>query len=240
MDKLLMNTVLQTIIRTLLSVVLTASCVMYASAKDNPEDYHVILTLKDGSKVDGFITTALKNYLRPRISEIGVSREYGGTPQKYTSEDVVSIVFPPNEKDTTTVVYHSVLAQSKMPNYFSKNPKPYKRPVFLRLIYDGDNVKGYAMPLLDRTFAQTMTILHYTYRYFYKTEGSDMAKAYWDDTDGVIPSMKKVMKFYLREFPELQQMVEDGNLTPKAFRENPAVVLPIMDRMYLHNGDNAQ
>ncbi|WP_289742292.1 hypothetical protein [uncultured Duncaniella sp.] len=235
-----MNTILQTLIRTIFAVVFTTSCALAANAKDDPEDYYVILTLKDGSKVDGYITTALKNYFRPRISEIGVSSEYGGKPQKYTSEEVVSIVFPPNEKDTTTVIYHSVFAQSKMPNYFSKNPKPYKKAFFLRMIYDGDNVKGYVMPLLDRTFAQTMTILNYTWRYFYKTEDSDMAKAYWEDTDGVIPNMKKVMKFYLREFPELQQMVDDGQLTPEYFHKHPAAVLPIIDRIYLPDGDNGQ
>lgn len=227
-----MKTIWHSVLRTLLVVVLSASCFTAMGANDNPEDYHVILTLKDGSKVDGYITTALRNYFRPRISEIEVSKEYGGQTQKYTSDDVVSIVFPPNDKDTTTVVYHSVNAQSKLPNLLSKNPKPYKKTIFLRQIYDGDNVKGYVMPLLDRTFAQTMTVLNYTWRYFYQTKDSDIVKAYWDDTDGIVPGMKNVMKFYLREFPELQQMVEDGKLTPDAFHENPASVLPLMNRMY--------
>lgn len=222
---------MKTIVRMLLCVALTASFAFIAKAEEDPIDYHVIVTLKDGSKVDGFITTALKNYLRPRISEIGVSKSYGGTPEKYSSDEVVSIVFPPSEKDTTTVVFHSVMAQSKLPNYFSKNPKPYKKPIFLRLIYDGGNIKGYAMPLFDRTFGKTITVLHYTWRYFYKTEDSDVAKAYWDDTDDVIPGMKKVLKLYFREFPELQEMVEDERITPKEFRDNPTIVLSIMNEL---------
>lgn len=232
-----MKTVMQTILKTVIAYALIASCALNANAKKDSDDYHVILTLKDGSKVEGYITTALKSYIRPRISEIGVSSEFGGKEQKYTSDEVVSIVFPPNEKDTTTVVYHSVLAQSKLPNYFSKNPKPYKKPVFLRLVYDGANVKGYAMPLFDRTFGQSMTILHYTWRYFYKKDGSDIAKAYWDDIDDIIPSMKKVMKFYFREFPELQQMVENEQITPEAFRDNPTIVLPIMNELSANSGD---
>ncbi len=233
-----MKIFMQTILKTIIAIALITSCAVNASAKKDPDDYHVILTLKDGSKVDGFIKTALKNYLRPRISEISVSSEFGGKERKYTSDEVVSIVFPPNEKDTTTVVYHSVMAQSKLPNYFSKNPKAYKKPIFLRLVYIGDNVKGYAMPLFDRTFGQTMTVFHFTWRYFYKTDRSDMAKAYWDDTDDIIPSMKKVMKFYFREFPELQQMVDDEQLTPKAFRDNPTIVLPIMNELCANGSDN--
>ena len=224
-------------IKAFLVFVLLAFCSASANAGKDPDDYRVILTLKDGSKVDGFINTALKNYFRPRISEISVSSEFGGAEQKYTSDELVSIVFPPNEKDTTTVVYHSVMAQSKLPNYLSKNPKPYKKPIFLRLVYDGGNVKGYAMPLFDRTFAQTMTILHYTWRYFYKTEDSSMAKAYWDDTDDIIPGMKKVMKLYFREFPELQEMVEKDQITPKEFRDNPTLVLPIMNKLRTDSGD---
>ena len=226
-----MKTIAETVKKILIVLVLTALCAMSAHAKGDPTDYHVRVTLKDGSVIDGYITTALKNYLRPRVSEVGISSEYGGKAVKYTSDEVVSIVYPPSEKDTTTVVFHSVVAQSKMPNYLSKNPKAYKKPIFLRLVYDGDNVKGYAMPLLDRTFGQTMTILNYTWRYFYKTSDGDMAKAYWDDVDDIIPGMKKVMKFYFREFPELQQMVDDKQLTPSEFRENPTIVLPIMDKL---------
>lgn len=224
---------MKTIVKTMLGVLLffTFSVIfpVDANAKKDPVDYHVIVTLKDGTTVDGYITTALRNYFRPRISEVGISSEFGGKPVKYTSDEVVSIVFPPSEKDTTTVIYHSVIAQSKMPNYLSKNPKAYKKPIFLRLVYNGNNVKGYAMPLLDRTFAQTMTVINYTWRYFYKTSDNEMAKAYWDDVDDIIPGMKKVMKFYFREFPEIQQMVDNEEITPRAFRDHPAMVLPIMD-----------
>lgn len=226
-----MKTIVSTVLGGLLSVAMMAMFALDANAAKDPVDYHVIVTLKDGSTIDGYITTALKNYLRPRISEIGVSPEFGGKAVKYTSDEVVSIVFPPSEKDTTTVVYHSVIAQSKMPNYLSKNPKPYKKPIFLRLVYNGENVKGYAMPLLDRTFAQTMTVINYTWRYFYKTPDNQIAKAYWDDTDDVIPGMKKVMKFYLREFPELQRMVDEEQLTPRAFHDRPTMVLPMMDSL---------
>ena len=38
------------------------------------------------------------------------------------------------------------------------------------------------------------------------------------------------MKFYFREFPDLQKMVDDKELSPKEFRSDPTIVLPLMDK----------
>ena len=67
---------------------------------------------------------------------------------------------------------------------------------------------------------------------FLSFERFGVAKAYWDDTDGIIPNMKKVMKFHFREFPELVKNVENNEITPEMFRKYPSIVLPIMDRTY--------
>ena len=74
--------------------------------------------------------------------------------------------------------------------------------------------------------------MQYTWRYFYLPKDSDVAVAYWDDVDDIIPGMKKTMKFYLREFPELVELVDNEEITPRMFRDNPTIVLPIIDRIY--------
>ena len=66
-----------------------------------------------------------------------------------------------------------------------------------------------------------MTSVNYTWLYYYKLADSDITKAYWFDTNDLIPGMKKVMKFYFREFPGLQKMVDNKELTPTEFRDNP-------------------
>lgn len=117
-----------------------------------------------------------------------------------------------------------------MPNLLNKNPKTYKKPVFLRLIYDGAHVKGYARPVLDCTYTPSMNIFNHTWLYYYKLADQDITKAYWVDTNDIIPSIRKVMKFYFREFPGLQKMVDDKELSPKEFRSDPTIVLPLMDK----------
>lgn len=203
-----------------------------ALADDNPKEYHVRLTKMDGTVFEGYNNTRLKNWLKPTVTSISISEDYKGPTTKYTGDEIKRIEFTASLLDSIPVVFDAVKAQTKLPNLFSKNPKPYKQPVFLRLVYDGENIKGYAMPYTDHTMTPDQTVIHFTWRYFYLHKDSDIAKAYWDDTDGIIPNMKKVMKFYFRDFPRLVEMVDNGEITPEMFRENPAMVLPIMDSTY--------
>lgn len=201
-------------------------------AQDKPEDFHVRVIKNDGTVFEGYNETRFTNYLRPYITAVSISNEFAGKPIKYNGNEVKRVEFTGETQDSLPMIFEAVIPQTKLPNLFNKNPKPYKEPVFLRLIYEGENVKGYAMPYTDHTMVPGRRTILYTWRYFYLTKDSDIAVAYWDDTDGTIPKMEKVMKFYFREFPELQELVGRKELTPEMFRENPAIVLPIMDRTF--------
>lgn len=222
--------------RNLISILLSVLLGIPSFAQKDAKEYHIKITKSDGTVFEGYNQTKFTNYLRPYVTQMSVSSEFKGTPVTYTSDDIKRVEFISMAKDSIPKVFETVKVQSKLPNYFSKNPKPYKKPVFLRLIFDGKNIKGYAMPYTDHNFAQTPNMnfrtTNYTWRYFYFVNGSSVAKAYWDDTDGVIPNMKTVMKFYFREFPELVKKVDSGEITPQMFRDNPAMVLPIMDSTY--------
>ena len=215
--------------RLLVMLIAALAAVFTAAAKDNPEDYRVIVTRADGSTFEGYVASALRNHMRPKISDVKISDTYGGEAVKYSSEEVVAIEFPPTEDNDKRVVYHAVKAQGKMPTLFNKNPKPNKNPIFLRLVYDGEKVKGYAMPVTDSTYVPSMTIVNYTWMYFYLPVGEEVARAYWSDTDDIVPQMKKVMKFYMREFPAIQDMIDRDEIKPGDFRGNPAMILPIID-----------
>ncbi|MBD5425535.1 MAG: hypothetical protein HDR45_04975 [Bacteroides sp.] len=189
----------------------------------------VIAVKADGTRIEGFTKSRLINYLKPNVSSVSISTEPDGEETKFTSDEVVELIFPPTEEDTTVTVYHAVMAQKHMPHKWNKKPKTYDKPIFLRLIYNGDYVKGYARPAMDNTYTPSMTMVNYTWLYYYKLADQEITKAYWLDTKDIIPGMRKVMKFYFREFPGLQKMVDKKELTPHEFRANPSVVLPLMD-----------
>ncbi len=213
--------------KKLITVILSGLLPLMMFAKWDGEPVTAIMA--DGSRIEGFTKTKLINYIKPGVSTIGISKDFKGKETKYTSKEVAALIFPPANGDSIYAVYEPVIAQKSMPNLWKKNPKTYKKPVFLRLTYAGDNVKGYVRPCRDGSYTPSMTTVNYTWLYYYKIDGQDVAKAYWVATNDIVPAMKKVIKFYMSEFPELQQMVDEGTLTPKDFRNNPTIVLPLID-----------
>lgn len=210
-----------------LALILFCLLPLLAFAKWDGEPVTAIMA--DGTRMEGFTKTSLINYIKGAQSEIGISETFKGKEKKYTSQEITELIFPPNEEVSTPAIYRSVWAQKQMPHAFNKNPKTYKKPVFLQCFYDGENVKGYKRACMDVTNTPSMSRVNYTWMYYYKVEGEDVAKSYWFATSDLIIGLRKVMKFYFREFPELQQMVDDGTLSPDDFRADPTVVLPLMD-----------
>lgn len=218
-------------LQTTLLAIAAALAALPLFAKDKEsEDCHMRGILADGTEIEGFNETRFTNFMFPFVTEVNMVVD--GESKKYTSDELKAVWFTKLDSDSIPVIFHAVKAQKSLPNYFRKNPKPYKKPGFLRLVYNGENVKGYIRPVADYTHAQTMSVSTYTYMFYYLTKDSDVAVAYWCETGGVVPAMKKVMKFYLREFPELVEMVNRGEIKPNDFRSNPAIVLPLMDKYY--------
>lgn len=213
-------------------------CLVWASAvfaDKDPENYKVVVYLADGTHFEGYVTTALENYLYPKQTEVGISKTFGGKERLYTSEEVKSVVFPANKKNSTAVIYEAVTAVVRS-SMLSK-AKPSKKPIFLRLIYDGKDIKGYVMPYTDQTSIRqvrnpSIEIKNYTYQYYYMPTEEKIARPYWSDIQGIMPNAKGFIKKFLKDFPEIVKMIDNGELTTKDFRENPAIVLPIMDKTY--------
>ena len=226
------NELFDIVMKRTLWCILLLVCGATAFAQDKSEDYHVRVIKNDGTIFEGYNETRFSNYLRPYTTTVSISNEFKGKPIKYNGNEVRRVEFTGETQDSLPMIFEAVIPQTKLPNLFNKNPKPYKTPVFLRLIYEGKNIKGYAMPYTDHTMVPGRRIILYTWRYFYLTKKSNIAVAYWDDTDGTIPKMEKVMKFYFREFPALQELVDRKEITPEMFRKKPAMVLPIMDRTF--------
>lgn len=200
--------------------------------KKDPRNYLVRLYLADGTTVEGYNETNFDNYLFPCVSEVSITPEYkSGEKITYTSDQVTRVEFLYIKEGNAPLIYDAVKCQSSNP--IKKEVKTYKKLAFVRLIYDGENVKGYAMPWTDQTLTKSMNMLHYTYKYYYKTKDSDTAMAYWVDSKGITVGAKAALKVYFADFPEVVKMLDNGEIDPKTIKANPASILPILDETYV-------
>lgn len=203
------------------------------TARNNPDDYKVTCTLTDGTVIEGYCSIASTARLISPVYDLKISDTYKGKARKYTSEEVKRIVYTSTLNDSLPLIYESVKAQKNMPNQFNKDPKPFNKPVFLQLIYEGKNVKGYKTLTTDYTVNNNSTKVNYVFRYYYLKKGDEIAKSYWLGRKGLVLIMKKDIKLYFREFPKLVEMVDKKEIKTKHLRKNPEMVLPLMDKFYV-------
>lgn len=202
-------------------------------AGNKSDKYKVTCTLTDGTVIEGYTSIPLTKIITSQLYELDISDTYKGKARTYTSEEVKRIVYTSTLNDSLPLIYESVKAQRNMPNRLNKDPKPYKKPVFLQLIYEGKNIKGYKTLTTDYTVNMSGTNVNYIFKYYYLKKGDEIAKSYWLGRKGLVLIMKKDIKLYFREFPKLVEMVDKKEIKGKQFRKNPEMVLPLMDKFYV-------
>lgn len=137
------------------------------TARNNPDDYKVTCTLTDGTVIEGYISIPLTKIITSQLYELDISDTYKGKARTYTSEEVKRIVYTSTLNDSLPLIYESVKAQRNIPNQLNKDPKPYNKPVFLQLIYEGKNIKGYKTLTTDYTVNMSGTNVNYIFKYYY-------------------------------------------------------------------------
>ena len=105
-------------------------------SENDTEQYRVRGILADGTEIEGYNKTSMQNFMRPWVTEVKLADANGDSERKYSSDELKVILFAKPDSDSLPVIYHAVRAQKRLPHLFNKNPKAYKKPVFLRLIYD--------------------------------------------------------------------------------------------------------
>lgn len=204
----------------------------FAQKADKSETYRVRITKVDGTTLEGYSMTNFYNTMLPEIKKFTFSTEYKGKTTTYTSEEVTRVEFVNVEMDSMPLVYESVQALSTIPSPFKKNPKPFNKPIFLRLFYNGKNVKGYTMPFADNTYTKSSTISRDTWKYYFLTKDATYANAYWLDVRGIQVVMKKSLKLAFKDFPEVVKKIEDDEISLKEFKKDPKMILPLLDQTY--------
>lgn len=217
----------------ILSLVFFLFMAISVYAVHNPEEYRVKVIKSDGTVVYGYSKTDFLNATFPKVKKFNFSTKYDGEETTFTSDEVKRVEFVNLAIDEIPLVFESVQALSKVPVTSGQKPKPYKTRIFLRLFYDGENVKGYTQPYSDITNTPSASLSSQGWYYYYMIKGTDMAKAYWFDMQGIIFDIKRRLKVCLKnDFPEVTKMLDGKEISTKKFRKNPTMLLPLMDKTY--------
>ena len=102
---------------------------IYPFISGDDETVDIVVYFKDGTSINGYNRTDFTG----GKSTLGISKEPKGKIEKYESELIDSIVFPPSANDTTRVVWIPLKAHKQpagQKNIFSRN-EFFKKPVFL-------------------------------------------------------------------------------------------------------------
>lgn len=203
---------------TILLIALVAGQTIYA--KDNPDDYKVVLTLHDGTIVNGFLSGNIMG------DKIKVSETFKGKTQKYKTADIESLVFPATENDDSEVVFTPMMVHDPC-EIVGRNPKS---PRLLMKIYETDKMIGYVSPAEDFTFTPTLHTMWGTMKYYYYIKGEKRAHAYWKIIiNSKVIGLRKMLKGRLDRFPLVKEYLDHGNFDSKEFFDHPEVLMPVIN-----------
>jgi len=198
-----------------------------AAAKANPDDYKVILTLNDGTVIEGFLKGDIMG------DKIKVSEKFNGKSKKYSTTDIRSLVFPPTESDARELRFIPVMVHDNH-ELMGRNPK---NPRLLMKVYETERMIGYISPAEDYSFTPTVITSWNSLKYYYQVKGDKRAYTYWKVVvNAKVIGLKKMLKKCFKRFPYVKNYIDSKEFNSKEFFKNPEILMPVVDEA-LKSGD---
>lgn len=191
-----------------------------AIAKANPDDYKVILTLNDGTVIEGFLKGDIMG------DKIKVSEKFNGKAKKYATTDIKTLVFPPTGSDPEQLTFVPVMVHDNH-ELLNRNPK---NPRLLMKVYETDRMIGYISPAEDFSFSPTMISYWNSMKYYYQVKGEQRAHTYWKVVvNAKVIGLKSMLKKCFKRFPYVKDYIDSKEFNSKVFFKNPEILMPVMD-----------
>lgn len=206
----------------LLTVTLLGIVTVVAGKKD--ESYKVIVTLKNGTVINGYIRSSLMD----GAMKVSVSETPNGKSTTYPSADIKTLVYPPNDQDQSTITYVPSRAKKSVASLWGKG-KEFKAPVMLRIIYEGKNITGYTLTCIDATATRNRVVYRNAYKYYFKKKGEEVAIPYYYDIGGITIGLKSSLKKVFADYPGVIKAIEQDDSAVKDVKSDPATMLPFID-----------
>ena len=200
------------------------------SKEDKYAEYYIEAYFKDGSVVKGYNRTNFTD----GAEQLEISAAPKGKADRYDSELVDSVVFPPSDTDQRRVVWETMYAQPWMMKGLFNRKNMSKHPQFLRRIYTGENIKAYTMPYIDKVYTGNgiggmSTITTLRTKFYFRPLDTDTARCYWAAMGGIMIGFGKGFDMVMKDYPEIIKMRKDKVFSKKEFLNDPPILLPHID-----------
>jgi hypothetical protein len=145
--------------------------------------------------------------------------------KEYKSTEIKSIKYY-DSKSKKWIKFVPLMAQKSLPSVWNKNPKPYKTPIFLKPVYEGENVSAYIHYISTITNTKTLHLEGTNYVFYFKVKNEDVAKGYWM---GSSIGAKMLLKIVFKPYPVMKETV--SNLDTKEFYKDPISLIRTFDSL---------
>lgn len=191
------------------------------------EAQNIEVTLNDGSVVKGEIkenSFNVDNDHEFRIKNVG-----SGERTDYTTADVKALKVY-DKKENIWIDWIPMTAQMGLSMSYKTTPKCYKNPVFLRPVYEGENISAYVHYITTNAHTKTTSISGFAVMFYYKAKNEDFARSYYLSDNSVVGiGQKTMLKMYFKGFPQMKEILKD--LSMKEIRNDPVLLVKRLDEI---------
>ena len=160
---------------------------------------------------------------------VRIKDEMSGEKLDYTSADVKEIQLY-DEKTKERTSWLPLYAQMGLGLSYKKEPKLYKKPVFLHPVYEGKNISAYVHYITTVTNTKSTSISGFGLMFYYKAKNEDFARSYYVMDNSVAGiGQKTMLKMRFKGYPQIKQILKD--ISMKEIRKDPTIVVKKLDEV---------
>lgn len=220
--------IISIIVAAMIIITLFSFAVDNINQDDDKELPRVILTLKSGEKIKGYL--AYKMYLSAHFSKVYIYKSLKDTTSlDYETTDIERLVFLADEKNPRGQVWLPLKTRI-FGSAWKK--KIYDKPKMLKQEYVGKHVIAYTVPIMTQSLP-TPSSSGYTGEgmlYYCLVKGTDIARVYWmyDSTAKLVIGGKAYVKKIFKDYPELKKEFKTKKIDLK---RDPISVVRVLDEI---------
>lgn len=217
----------------LMMLMLLIGIVSVSAKKKEFKPLPCVLTLKDGSKVSGYLVdvknakvmASVYGQVVINMQTLFISPTPTGKGTKYVADDAKEMELTVDGKQRK---YLSLYACKILT--LPKNLKPTNHRYFWELVYKGKEVLGFLSPTVWYSSSWTTFYTEESLAYTYCLKGDEVVVTYYVPETGIRLAAKKTIRACFDRFPKMDEYLQSDGFSLKDMKSHPLDLLKVLER----------